>query len=125
MKSLQHTAATCCFHSGTHGTIYKLYMYVLQGRSGLSKVAMLKKLREAVADIEQMKADLVGHGTGPPAKHPSVLGAASQKKKRKALNMAPLYPRVGRRHSRPKQPSEAAPAAQDGDPPCWHLLPCC
>lgn len=122
---LKHRAAICYLQSTTHATIYKLCMYVSQGRSGLSKLAMLKKLHDAVADIEQMKANLVGHATGPPARHSSVPAAASQKKKRKALNMPPLYPPVGRRPAAPKQPAEAAPATLDGDAPCWHLLSCC
>ena len=75
---------------------------------------MLKKLHDAVAEIEQMKADLMGPGTGHPAKHPSWPGAAPQKKKRKALNMAPWQPPVGR-HAQPKRQLDKAPAAEDGD----------
>ena len=88
-------------------------MAVLQGRSGLSKAAMLQKLQEAVADIEQMKSELIDHGTGRPAKHPCLPGAATQKKKRKAPNMAPWHPRVGR-HAQPKRQMDEAPAAEDG-----------
>lgn len=75
---------------------------------------MLKRLHDAAADIEQMKADLIGHGRGPPAKHPSLPGAAAQRKKRKALNTAPRYVPMGR-HAPPQQPSDTAPAAQDGN----------
>ena len=49
---------------------------VSQGRAGLSKADMLERLQEAVADIEQLKADLLS--TGRRAKHP----AASQKKRK-------------------------------------------
>ena len=49
---------------------------VLQGRAGWSKADMLERLQEAVADIEQLKADLLS--TGRRAKHP----AASQKKRK-------------------------------------------
>lgn len=78
---------------------------------------MLKKLREAVADIEQMKADLVGHGIGRPAKHPSLAGAAHQKKKRKvsAAKMAPWLRPLGQHAQAMGQRSDAAPDAQDGN----------
>lgn len=94
-------------------------MAVLQGRSGLTKAAMLKKLHEVVADIEQMKADLVDHGTGRPAKHPCLPGAAPQKKKRKAPNMAPWHPCVGR-HAQPTRQMDEVPAAEDGNA-CFEL----
>ena len=93
-------------------------MLLLQGKSVLSKAVMLKKLREAVADIEQMKADLVDNGTGRPAKHPCLPGAATQKKKRKAPNMAPWHPLVGR-HALPKRQMDEAPA-EDGNA-CFDL----
>ena len=90
-------------------------MLLLQGRSGLSKGMMLKTLHQAVADIEQIKADLVNQGKGRPTKHPCLPGAAPQKKKRKAPNMAPWYPLVGR-HAQPKQQVDAVSAAEDGNP---------
>lgn len=102
------------------GHIIKCVLALLQGRSGLSQAVMLKKLHDAVAEIEQMKADLVGQGTGRPAKHPSWPGAAPHKKKRKALNMAPWQPSVGR-HAQPRRQLGKAPAAEDGDA-CFELI---
>ena len=57
----------------------------VQGRHGLSKAAMLERLQESLADIEQLKADLLS--TVPPPKH-TALPAAVVKKKRKAHSMA-------------------------------------
>ena len=54
----------------------------MQGRAGLPTAAMLARLHEAVADIEQLKTELLS--TGRPSKPPS---AMVKKKKRKAHSM--------------------------------------
>lgn len=76
---------------------------VSQGRSGLSKADMLERLQEAVADIEQLKADLLS--TGRRAKHP----AASQKK-RKAQSVTQHHAMSRGQSQSRKQKANAVPA---------------
>ena len=85
-----------------------------QGRAGVTKVAMLEKLQQAVADIEQMKADLLS--TGRPAKHPNMPGAATPKKKRKAQQVPPWARSVGQRAQPKHQPAKASAALYGTEP---------
>lgn len=72
---------------------------------------MLKKLKEALSDIEQMKADLLSSGR--PVKDPTLPGAPPQMKKRKAQKAAHWHRPMGR-HDEAKQQTEAS-AAHDGE----------
>ena len=65
-----------------------------QGRSGLPAAAMLEQLHTAVADIEQLKADLLAAPPSPQPLQPAVPGKKSKrlrtKQDAKALQGAPL-----------------------------------
>ena len=73
---------------------------------------MLTKLKQALNDIEQMKADL--QSSGRPVSDPSLPGAPPHRKRRKAQKAAHWHWPLGR-HDQAKQQLAEASAVHDGE----------